>query len=140
MMLKEMMKKEIQTKRNPECGNLEIQFCYETKSGADAVNHLLLVNTSRRRIQRWPMMLCFNALDFTDWNAEMSHSRTPLLMECGKTFVDIRLDKPVASAPQSLPYTVRKTIESMGAVTTTVRSTARKNGNTIPKNQRSATG
>ncbi|KRX33282.1 hypothetical protein T05_9223 [Trichinella murrelli] len=41
MMLKEMMKKEIQTKRNPECGNLEIQFCYETKSGADAVNHLL---------------------------------------------------------------------------------------------------
>ncbi|KRY08096.1 hypothetical protein T12_1752 [Trichinella patagoniensis] len=91
------MKKEIQTKRNPECGNLEIQFCYETKSGADAVSYILQ----------------------TDWNAEMSHSRTPLLMECGKTFVDIRLDKPASSASQSLPYTVRKSIESMGAVTTT---------------------
>ncbi|KRX14392.1 hypothetical protein T07_11571 [Trichinella nelsoni] len=30
---------------------------------------------------------------------------TTLLVECGKTFVDIRLDKPAASAPQSLPYT-----------------------------------
>ncbi|KRX51519.1 hypothetical protein T09_13270 [Trichinella sp. T9] len=44
----------------------------------------------------------------------MSHSRTPLLMKCGKTFVDI--------------------------LTTTVRSSARNNGNTIPKNQRSVTG
>ncbi|KRX33281.1 hypothetical protein T05_9223 [Trichinella murrelli] len=46
----------------------------------------------------------------------MSHSRTPLLMKCGKTFVDICLDKPAASAPKSLPYarsvTGRKTEKS----------------------------
>ncbi|XP_003368783.1 hypothetical protein Tsp_14550, partial [Trichinella spiralis] len=113
-------------KRNDEKGNPD-----ETKSRMWKSGNTVLLrdkircrcckpsSTGKHKQATHPTVANDALLQCTDWNAEMSHSRTPLLMECGKTFVDIRLDKPAASAPQSLPYTVRKTIESMGAVTTT---------------------
>ncbi|XP_003369778.1 hypothetical protein Tsp_05188 [Trichinella spiralis] len=49
-----------------------------------------------------------------------------VLIECGKNLVDIVLQKRAASPPQSLPYTVRKAIESMGTATSAERSEASK--------------
>ncbi|KRZ70205.1 hypothetical protein T10_7534 [Trichinella papuae] len=89
------------------------------------------VHTCKRRIQRLRGYcgICYKSYGTCKneyWNARKSHRRRLFLMECGRNLVDIILQKRAASPPQSLPYTVRKTIESMGGETLAKQSAARK--------------
>ncbi|KRZ01763.1 PiggyBac transposable element-derived protein 4 [Trichinella zimbabwensis] len=123
-----------------------VLFYNETKSGVDTLDQLVRVYTCKRRTRRWPMVLWFNTLDCAgiaayvtwtsknpEWNAQKSQRRRMFLMECGKHLVDIVLQKRAASPPQSLPYTVRKTIESMGTATSFQQSAASKDEKAIPR-------
>ncbi|KRX87979.1 hypothetical protein T4E_3880 [Trichinella pseudospiralis] len=80
-----------------------------------------------RRTQRWPMALWFNTSDCaglaafviwtmkkTEWNAQKSQRRRTFLMECGKNFVDVVLQK------------LRKAIESLETATASQQSMANK--------------
>ncbi|KRY27084.1 hypothetical protein T01_2762 [Trichinella spiralis] len=120
-----------------------VLFYNETKSGVDTLDQLVRVYTCKGRTRRWPMVLWFNTLDCAglaayviwtcknpDWNARKSQRRRLFLIECGKNLVDIVLQKRAASPPQSLPYTVRKAIESMGTATSAERSKQAKKKNT----------
>lgn len=78
-----------------------------TKSGVDNLDHLATMHTSRRKINRWPMVLFFNMLDvagiaafivwlgnFPDWkSSEGSRRRRVFLRELGFELVKPHVER-----------------------------------------------
>ncbi|KRZ39520.1 hypothetical protein T4C_10062 [Trichinella pseudospiralis] len=108
----------------------QTSFCFTIKrsleiNSSDGISKFIF--DLGRRTQRWPMALWFNTSDCaglaafviwtrknTEWNAQKSQRRRTFLMECGKNFVDVVLQK------------LRKAIESLETATASQQSLANK--------------
>ncbi|XP_013411025.1 piggyBac transposable element-derived protein 1-like [Lingula anatina] len=96
-----------------------------TKSGVDNLDHLARMHTSRRKINRWPMVLFFNMVDiagiaafiiwlgnFPDWkSSEGSHRRRVFLRELGYELV-----KPHVEKRSQIPNLHSATREAMASI------------------------
>ena len=77
-----------------------------TQSGVDNLDHLARIYTCKRKINRWPMCVFFNVLDYAgvaayvtftarypDWNRDKHHRRRLFLRDLGECLVEEQLQR-----------------------------------------------